>query len=229
MNIASAVYLSPSNQFPTGSVMPVGRRYQLLDWAEANDSLILEDDYDSELRYFGKPIPPLASLDKAGRVVYFGSFSSTLFPAIKISYMILPKNMAESFSRIKQDYDQTCSKEEQLALAMFMEKGWYYTNIKKLRNQCAQKLQTALSALSKYAAGFVTPMNTHSGINLTLRVQTTLLPEELCQRAAELGLYLLPVSSLTDQTTAELILYYNRIPINDIDKDIAAMIAAWRE
>ncbi|WP_027869502.1 PLP-dependent aminotransferase family protein [Eubacterium sp. AB3007] len=228
MNIASAVYLSPSNQFPTGSVMPVGRRYQLLEWAEANDSLILEDDYDSELRYFGKPIPPLASLDKAGRVVYFGSFSSTLFPAIKISYIILPKAMAKIFSRIKRDYDQTCSKEEQLALAMFMEKGYYYTNIKKLRSLCAQKLQAALTALSEYATGFVTPMNTHSGINLTLRVQTYIAPDELCRRAAELGLYLVPVASLTDQTTAELIFYYNRVPIGDIGPCVKAMIDAWR-
>lgn len=227
-NIRSAVYVSPQNQFPTGALMPIGRRHRLLEWADDNDSIIIEDDYDSELRYFGKPIPPLASLDKAGRVVYFGSFSSTLFPAIKISYIILPKAMAKIFSRIKRDYDQTCSKEEQLALAMFMEKGYYYTNIKKLRSLCAQKLQAALTALSEYATGFVTPMNTHSGINLTLRVQTYIAPDELCRRAAELGLYLVPVASLTDQTTAELIFYYNRVPIGDIGPCVKAMIDAWR-
>ena len=81
MNIASAVYVIPSNQFPTGAVMPIGRRRQLLSWAFQNDSFIIEDDYDSELRYFGKPIPALKSLDEEDRVVYLGSFSSTLFPA----------------------------------------------------------------------------------------------------------------------------------------------------
>ena len=90
-NIPSAVYVSPSNQFPTGAVMPVGKRYELLKWAEENNSYIIEDDYDSELRYFGKPIPALQGLDENGRVVYLGSFSSTLFPAIKISYMVLPQ------------------------------------------------------------------------------------------------------------------------------------------
>ncbi|MBR3211842.1 MAG: PLP-dependent aminotransferase family protein, partial [Firmicutes bacterium] len=79
VNIPAAVYVSPANQFPTGSVMPIGNRYRLLAWARDNDSYILEDDYDSELRYFGRPIPALQGLDENDRVVYLGSFSSTLF------------------------------------------------------------------------------------------------------------------------------------------------------
>ena len=94
---------TPKHAFPTGSVMPVGRRYQLLEWAKENHSFILEDDYDSELRYFGKPVPALQGLDDSGRVVYLGSFSSTLFPAVKISYMVLPESMMEIFNTIKTD------------------------------------------------------------------------------------------------------------------------------
>ena len=75
-----------------------------------NDSIIIEDDYDSELRYFGKPVPAMQGLDKYNRVVYLGSFSSTLFPAVKISYMVLPEEMAEIFRGIKNRYTQTCSK-----------------------------------------------------------------------------------------------------------------------
>ena len=82
-NIRSAVYVSPSNQVLTGAVMPIGRRYELLDWAFQNNSIIMEDDYDSELRYFGKPIPALQGLDTKGSVVYLGSFSATLFPLLK--------------------------------------------------------------------------------------------------------------------------------------------------
>ncbi len=229
VNIPSAVYVSPSNQFPTGSVMPVGRRYQLLDWAWANNSIILEDDYDSELRYFGRPVPALQGLDKNSNVVYFGSFSSTLFPAIKISYMVLPKKMAEIFSQIKSDYDQTCSKEEQLTLAMFMEKGYYYTGIRKLRNLYSQKLQAAISAFGKYASGFVTPLNTSSGINITLRVTTKKHPDELCSKAASISLHVAPVASLTDQDTAALIFYYNQIPLSEIDSAIREMIELWQE
>ena len=111
-NIRTAVYVCPQNQFPTGSVMPIGRRHQLLDWAEANDSLIIEDDYNSELRYPGMPVPALQGLDEGKRVVYIGTFSPTLFPAVRISYMVLPKPMAQLFDTIKMKYDQTSSKTE---------------------------------------------------------------------------------------------------------------------
>ena len=228
VNIPSAVYVSPSNQFPTGSVMPVGRRYRLLEWARENNSIILEDDYDSELRYFGKPVPSLQGLDSGDHVVYFGSFSSTLFPAIKISYMILPPGMARIFGQIKKDYDQTCSKEEQLTLAMFMEKGYYYTNIRKLRNLYAQKLHAVLSAFEKYADGFVRPLNTRSGINITLQVHTALPPEELSRRAAQLAIHVSPVARLTHRETAALIFYYNQIPLEEIDSLIRAMVRSWR-
>lgn len=228
-NIPSAVYVSPSNQFPTGAVMPIGRRYLLLDWARKNDGIILEDDYDSELRYFGKPVPALQGLDRNDSVVYLGTFSSTLFPAVKISYMVLPNHMVKIFQEIKGDYDQTCSKEEQLALAMFMEKGYYTTNIKKLRNLYSQKLQTALSAFAKYGKDFVTTQNTNSGINITIKVSTRLTPEELCLRGAELSLNVVPVANLIHENTAALILYYNQVPLQELDDRIKRMIANWRQ
>ena len=227
-NIPSAVYVSPSNQFPTGSVMPVGKRYQLLEWALKNDSYILEDDYDSELRYFGKPVPALQGLDKNHRVVYLGSFSSTLFPAVKISYMVLPPAMVEIFSSIKSDYTQTCSKTEQLTLALFMEDGLYYTNIKKLRSLYGQKLQAALAAFSHCAKGFVTPTNTSSGINIILKVRTRKSPAELSEAARSIGLNVQPAASLTDQDTAALIFYYNQIPLGEIEAAITEMVKLWR-
>ena len=228
-NIPAAVYVSPSNQFPTGSVMPIGKRYRLLEWADENNSYILEDDYDSELRYFGKPVPALQGLDKNDRVVYLGSFSSTLFPAIKISYMVLPKEMVEIFDAIKSDYTQTCSKTEQLTLALFMEDGLYYTNIKKLRNLYSQKLQTALSAFAKYGKGFTTPTNTNSGINIMLKVRTKKDPAKLSQAAKTIGLNVLPAASLTDQETAALIFYYNQIPLAELESSIKKMIELWSE
>ena len=227
-NIPSAVYVSPSNQFPTGSVMPVGRRYQLLEWAKENNSFILEDDYDSELRYFGKPVPALQGLDNNGRVVYLGSFSSTLFPAVKISYMVLPQAMMEIFSAIKADYTQTCSKTEQLTLALFMEDGLYYTNIKKLRKLYSQKLQTALAGFALFGRGFVTPTNTSSGINIILKVRTKTSPETLSELARSIGLNVQPAASLTDQDTAALIFYYNQIPLAEMETSIADMIALWQ-
>jgi GntR family transcriptional regulator/MocR family aminotransferase len=236
-NIRCAVYVSPANQFPTGYVMPVGNRYRLLSWAKDNDSLILEDDYDSELRYFGKPIPPLKSLDTEGLVVYLGSFSSTLFPAIKISYMILPDEMAKIFDSIKEDYTQTCSKTEQLALALFMAEGYYATGIKKLRSLYSQKLHAALQALSKYGKGFIETAGTRSGINMILKVKSTLTEDELCSRAKSLKINVEPldvnyigykVNKKSESPVKALIFYYNQIPLADMDEMIRAMAESFR-
>lgn len=226
-NISSAVYVSPSNQFPTGAVMPVGRRYQLLDWACDNNSIIIEDDYDSELRYFGKPVPAMQGLDKHGCVVYLGSFSSTLFPAIKISYMVLPEEMAEIFRSIKNQYTQTCSKSEQLTLAFFMEDGYYYTGIKKLRSLYAQKLQAVIQAFGRYAPDTTEPLDTQSGISLTVKVHSKKKASQLCSEAKSVGLQMVPLSEVTDQSTSALIFYYNQIPMERIDSLISELAIIW--
>lgn len=246
VNIPSAVYVSPSNQFPTGTVMPVGRRYQLLDWARANRSIIIEDDYDSELRYFGKPVPALQGLDDSGSVVYLGSFSSTLFPAVKISYMVLPPELSAIFSKIKDQYTQTCSKAEQLTLAFFMEDGYYYTGIRKLRNLYAQKLQTALSAFSRWGSDFVSTLDTRSGINLTIRVCTNKTADTLSSLARDLKLQVIPLSQMSEadsrpgdagapsgrktseRTIHDLIFYYNQVPLADLETYIRALLDSWR-
>lgn len=227
-NIRSAVYVSPSNQFPTGSVMPVNRRYQLLKWAEENDSLIIEDDYNSELRYFGQPVPALDSLDRHGSTVYLGSFSSTLFAAVRISYMILPKQLMNVFNEIKNDYDQTCSKTEQLTLALFMRDGYYARNIRKLRALCSRKLRTAADAFEKYSNGKIEPLNTKSGINITIRIKTDMSPEKLCSEARGLALQMVPVQDLSDSGSAVLVFYYNQIPEDRLSSEIEQVIKKWK-
>lgn len=231
-NIRSAVYISPSNQFPTGYVMPIGKRYELLDWAMANDSLIIEDDYDSELRYFGKPIPSLQGLDHNQRVVYLGSFSTTLFPSIKISYMVLPPNMAAVFDTFKDDYTQTCSKTEQLTLALYMSKGLYQINIKKLRTLYAQKLQAALAAFTRLGSGFIQPVNSSSGVNMLISVKSGKTPSQLCREAESLGISILPIATFTDaaaESTATLIFNYNQIPLSDMNTALQKLIEKWKE
>jgi len=213
MNIRSLVYVAPSNQYPTGAVMPVGRRYALLKWAEENDSYILEDDYDSELRYFGRPIPALQGIDGGNRVIYMGSFSSTLFPAVKISYMVLPKKLSEIFHQIKTMFGQTCSKSEQLCLALYLSKGYYEQNIRKCRRLFSQKLQIVKSCIEAQGNGRVKAVNTQSGINVTLSVETEESLENLCQKGQALGIQVRAVKELSDPTHKVLIVLYNRIPI----------------
>lgn len=226
-NIRSAVYVNPSNQVPSGAIMPVGRRYQLLDWAVKNNSIIIEDDYDSELRYFGKPIPALQGLDDHGRVVYLGSFSATLFSSIKISYMVLPPDMAELFQTIRGDYTQTCSKTEQLTLALFMEAGHYQTHIKKIRSLYSQKLQAVTKHLT---TDFTKVKNTSSGLNIIVEIKS---PKEVSRLAADAraaGVTAVPLSAYSgeENRTAALILYYNQIPLSDIPDAAERLLKNWK-
>ncbi len=242
-NIRAAVYVSPSNHSFTGSVMPIGRRYELLRWAAANDSYIIEDDYDSELRYFGRPIPALKSLTddaRDERVIYLGSFSSTLFAAVKISYMVLPPRIAADFSHQLQGYSQTCSKLEQLTLADFMETGYYQTHLRKLRKLYAQKLSLVTETFRREAADFIRVRDTTSGITVLLEAdgaetrihQNTPAhrsshprrksPAQLKQDAASLGI---PITISQDS----LLLYYNQIPLNEIEEALTRLIRLWRD
>ena len=241
----TAVYVSPSNQFPTGSVMPAGRRYQLMEWADRTGSIIIEDDYDSELRYFGRPIPPIRALRPDPGVVYLGSFSSTLFSAIRMSYMVLPRGMAEIFSAIKSQYHQTGSKSEQLTLARFMAKGYYQTHIKKVRSLYSQKLRKVVSAFETYGKNLAQPVRSSSGVSMIIRVFSDKDAGTLIREGAQAGLRLAPVSrdktkpagkgktkaagSASGSSHHDLIFYYNQIPMEDIDSAIKSLIGLWQE
>lgn len=226
-NIPAAVYVNPSNQFPTGAVMSVGRRHQLLDWARRNDSYIIEDDYDSELRYFGKPLPALKSLDAEGRVIYLGSFSSTLFASVKISYMVLPAKFQKLFNEKKEEYTQTCSKTEQLALAIFMKDGWYQKGIKKMRNLYSKKLEKINKTLQTYARGFIRILSGSSGINLLISVKSKRDPQELSALAQHLGLSIVPAGYFTTTDEHNMIFNYNKVPLEGIENKIEDLIDLW--
>ncbi len=249
MNIRTAVYICPQNQFPTGAVMPIGRRHQILEWAEANDSIIIEDDYNSELRYFGMPVPALQGLDKNSRVVYLGSFSSTLFPAVRISYMVLPEEMSDLYAVIRDDYAQTCSKTEQLTLALFMQRGYYQTNLRKIRRLYARKLEVTLDTIRECDAEgrFISAENSESGINIFLRINTRAevisegtaggsrmeeMSNELVRRmtgaAAASGLRVEGIDQLTHDGQIYLIFYYNQIPLDEIRQSVRHMIEDFR-
>ena len=225
-NIPSAVYVSPSNQFPTGSVMPAGRRYALLDWAERNGSIIIEDDYNSELRYDSRPVPSLQGLDNREQVVYLGSFSSTLFPSIKISYMVLPEPLHQLFSESLKDYVQTCSKAEQLTLALYMSSGYYQTNLKKQRKLNAQKIQLATLALNAHRGESIQILNNSSGLHMLIKFQNNgKTPEEICSRAASAGLTLAPVKGYENENDFSVVMfYYTRISIDNIKQAVKDLV-----
>ena len=248
-NIKTAVCVCPQNQFPTGALIPVGRRRQLLDWAKANDSIIIEDDYNSELRYTGMPVPALQGLDREGRVVYIGSFTSTLFPAVRISYMVLPPVMVDLYNSIRNNYDQTCSKTEQLTLARFMQTGYYQTNLRRIKNLYSRKLNKTLSAIKECGSGdsFLSAENTQSGINLTLRLDTfnrvlcegrqgaaraeeirKELAERMVTRAHDAGIKVRDIEQLDRDGQIYLAFYYSQIPLGKIRDAVSVMTEAFR-
>ena len=210
-NLRSVVYVSPSNQFPTGAVMPIKRRYELLRWASDNDSYIFEDDYDSELRYTGQPIPALKSLDGDDRVIYMGSFSATLFAAIRINYMVLPADLISVFNSIKDRYSQTCSKAEQICLALYMEDGYFYRHIKKCRKANADKLENTIRLFEEAGGEDFRAVDSRSGLGLMLRIRSGLPPEKLCELGRALGLSMVPVSEMSTEDEKVLFFYYYRV------------------
>lgn len=236
-NIRTAVYVCPQNQFPTGAVMPVSNRYLLLDWAEENDSIIIEDDYNTSLSNTEDMAASLQGMDEGKRVVYMGTFSPTLFPAVRISYMVLPEHMAELFGKIKDEYDQTCSKTEQLTLARFMSEGWYEENLKSVRSLYSDKLSEVLDSIKEYdpEGGFMTVENTQSGVNVTLKIDTHArtistgtsgeersdeilqeMTDRMIQSAASLGIKVRGISQLSRDGRIYLILSYDQIPAGEI-------------
>lgn len=227
-NIRCAAYVSPANQFPTGAVIPVGRRYQLLEWAQENDSYIIEDDYDSELRYFGRPIPALQSLDHNHRVIYLGSFSSTVFAAIRISYVILPPALSKVFEEINGSYSQTCSKMEQLTLALFMQEGHYQRGIRKMRRLYTKKLQQTVDSFR--GCPFVNVAEATSGLHILLHVSSKKTASTLCQEAAKTGLRI-HTTTMEDHAsgTHPLIFYYNQVPLEDIPEKVSQLLAQWEK
>ncbi len=145
------VYTTPSHQYPLGSRLAIYRRLELLTWAQDNDSLIVEDDYDSEFRFDISPLPALASLDEAGRVAYIGTFSKVLTPALRIGYLVAPPRLCERIGQIKHLTDEQVSWPSQQMLADFIARGHLDRHIRRMRHQYAQKRHIVAQTLAPIA------------------------------------------------------------------------------
>ena len=145
---AQIVHLSPSHQYPTGTVMPITRRQELLAWMERADGrYLIEDDYDSEFRFSGRPIPTLQSLDTKGRVIYLNTFSKTIAPALRISYMILPQALLELWQRTMGFYSCAVPSFEQLTLTRFLDGGYFERHVSRMKKHYKTLCQSLLEVL----------------------------------------------------------------------------------
>lgn len=188
---ASVVHVSPNHHFPTGIVMPVARRQELLNWASDSlkDRYIIEDDYDSEFRFSGKPLATLQSADLNNRVIYINTFSKTLSPSFRISYMVLPSTLSEKF---KQDFNFvscTVSSFEQFALAAFMNEGYYEKHLVRMKNYYKNLRNTLIFAIENSDfSSFVKIKEENSGLHFLLEINTKLSSEKLKQNFENEGL-----------------------------------------
>ncbi len=186
------MHISPAHHFPTGIVMPVNTRYELLAWAAESDRrYIVEDDYDCEFRMTGLPIPSLQNIDVQEKVVYINTFSKTLTSTVRVSYMVLPKHLAKKFHEEFSFYSCTVSNLEQYALAKFMEGGFYEKHINRMRNYYRGKRDLLLKTIARSPlAKFVEIAEEDAGLHFILNVRTNLSDEEFCRRAREKGVNL---------------------------------------
>lgn len=188
------VHVTPSHQEPTGATLSLGRRLALLDWAERSGCVVLEDDYDSEFRYEGRPIESLQGLDSSGLVVYAGTFSKSVLPGLRIGFVVLPDHLVQPFVMAKSLWDSGTSVMEQAALAEFMASGEYERHIRRMRRIYRDKRDLLVTALQRCFGSHVLVGQRHGGLNVLVQFNLPYSEQEIVLRAGAAGVYLQPGS-----------------------------------
>ena len=200
---ADVLHISPSHHFPTGIVTPVSRRRELLDWANRGKKWIIEDDYDSEFRFDAHPVPAMQSLDDGGRVIYMNSFSKSLAPSIRISYMLLPPRLLERYREKVGFYACTVSSFEQYTLAELIRQGRYEQHLSRMKNRYRQRRDAVIRLIGESRLGErARIMEQDAGLHFLLRLETALPDGELQRRAAARGLRLAMLSDYDSRPSA---------------------------
>lgn len=188
---ANVAHISPAHHYPTGTVTSIGRRQALLRWAEQTGGVIIEDDYDSEFRFTGRPIPTLQSIDSRGLVVYMNTFSQTISPSMRMGFMVLPPRLLERYRRELDFYSCTVPVLEQHVLARFLAGGHYEQHLSRMRKEYRARRAAVVDAFRTSAfAGKVTFSEQAAGLHFLLRLDTCRSDEELRRRGEALGVRL---------------------------------------
>ncbi|MCA9509831.1 MAG: PLP-dependent aminotransferase family protein, partial [Myxococcales bacterium] len=225
-------YVTPSHQFPMGSVMSLRRRLDLLAWAHARGAFVVEDDYDSEFRYAGRAIEALASLDERGNVVYVGTFSKTLFPALRTAYLALPEPLVELVRAAKWLADWASPTFEQEALARFLASGDFERHVRRARTLYGRARAALLDAIARELGARAVVRDGRAGLHLLVRlpdVAASAWPAiDARARAHGLAVYDARPFHLSPPAPAaplELVLGFTRIDERDVAAGVAALAA----
>lgn len=226
---AKAVYLTPSHQFPTGVVMPIKRRKEILGWAsEDKDRYIIEDDHDSEFRYKGLPIPPLKAIDTENKVVYLGTFSRTIAPAIRIGFMVLPDGLLKVYRRKLAFLACTVPRIDQAVLTEFILGGHYERHINKARKIYKSRHDKLISSL-KVFGDKVKIMGGNAGMHLMVKFKLDMSEEEVVSRAEKSGIKLVGLSKHRigenpESSEAYILIGYGNISEDRIEEGIKILV-----
>ena len=231
---ANTAYVMPSHQFPTGLIMPIGKRVELLEWAnEDNSRFIIEDDYDSEFRYRGKPIPALLASDTQNKVIYIGTFSKAIAPAIRVSYMVLPKSLLNQYYEKAGFFSSTVSRIDQTILNTFITQGHFERHLNKMRKRYKNKHDLLMSLLKPFEIKF-SILGENAGLHLLLKCKNDATEESLVKQAESVGVkvygmskyYIGQKNDILD-TPAVILLGYGGLSEGDIQKGIEGLKKVW--
>ncbi|HSM86621.1 MAG TPA: PLP-dependent aminotransferase family protein [Candidatus Limnocylindrales bacterium] len=220
---ARLAFVTPSHQFPTGTILPLARRLKLLEWAKRASAVIIEDDYDGEFRYEGQPVESLQGLDSEGRVIYTGTFSRTVFPALRIGYLIAPKSLVPAFTAAKWLCDRHTATLEQETLAEFISSGAYERHLRRARRRHAGRRKALVEAVHKYLGDRVKITGDGSGAHVVLWPGKKGTEAEMIARAASHGVGVAGIAKYFLRrrgVPAGLMLGYSRLKEEEIREGI---------
>jgi GntR family transcriptional regulator/MocR family aminotransferase len=193
---ARLVYVTPAHQYPLGVTMSIGRRLALLDWAHEAEAWILEDDYDSEYRYVGRPLAALQSIDSHGRVIYMGTFSKVLFPSLRLGYLVVPPALVDAFVCAKAATDRHSATIVQAVVADFIAEGHFTRHIRRMRLLYAERQEVLVRAAAQAWSGFIDLAPADSGMHLIGWLAPGVDDQGLARQAAAQGIVITPLSRL---------------------------------
>ena len=226
-----AAYVMPSHQFPTGTVMPIGRRMELLKWADGGkDRYLIEDDYDSEFRFRGKPIPALLASDRHGRVIYMGTLSKAIAPAIRVSFLVLPEALLARYRRDCSVYSCTVSRIDQSILNQFIGAGHFERHLNKMRKIYRAKHDLLLECLADMRDAFRVS-GENAGLHLLLTAKGGMGEGELVRRGAERGVRVYGLSeSMVEEApdSRTVLLGFGGLDERQIREGVALLREAWK-
>lgn len=232
---ARVAYVMPAHQYPTGVVMPIGRRLELLKWAEqAEDRFLIEDDYDSEFRYRGKPIPALQASDRSGKVIYISTFSKSIAPAIRVGYMVLPVPLLKKYEENCGFYASTVSRIDQRILNEFIKDGYFERYLNKMRKIYREKHDFLLEQLKAFEKGFMIS-GENAGLHVLLTSRKKITESELLDSAAEKGIKLYGMSDTLVEVPGQqkeagtVLLGYGALSMKEIAQGVTCLKEAWKE